>query len=104
MNARLRCFCQLGDLAGDAGFLSKTRQHLHRHPELSFQEADTATLVARHLEEWGWAVTRGVGGHGVVGTLKISKGTVEWRPKNHSNGFHLPWQQFSALMQQHGKR
>lgn len=41
---------------------------------------------------------------GVVGTLKISKGTVEWRPKNHSNGFHLPWQQFSALMQQHGKR
>ena len=69
MNTRLRCFCQRGDLAGDAGFLSTTRQHLHQHPELSFQEADTAALVARHLEDWGWAVTRGVGGHGVVGTL-----------------------------------
>ena len=30
---------------------------------LSFEEADTAALVARHLDEWGWAVTRGVGGH-----------------------------------------
>jgi len=70
MNDRLRCFCQLGDLSGDAGFLSATRQHLHQHPELSFQEADTAALVARHLQAWGWAVTRGVGGYGVVGTLK----------------------------------
>jgi hippurate hydrolase len=70
MNSRLRCFCQLGDLAGDAGFLSATRQHIHQHPELSFQEADTAALVARHLDDWGWAVTRGVGGHGVVGTLR----------------------------------
>ena len=43
MNSRLRCFCQLGDLTGDAGFLSATRQHIHQHPELSFQEADTAT-------------------------------------------------------------
>ena len=70
MNTRLRCFCQLGDLAGDAGFLAATRQHIHQHPELSFQEADTAALVARHLQDWGWAVTRGVGGHGVVGTLQ----------------------------------
>ena len=70
MNTRLRCFCQLGDLTADAGFLAATRQHIHQHPELSFQEADTAALVARHLQEWGWAVTRGVGGHGVVGTLR----------------------------------
>ena len=70
MNTRLRCFCQLGDLAGDAGFLCSTRQYIHQHPELSFQEADTAALVARHLQDWGWAVTRHVGGHGVVGTLR----------------------------------
>jgi hippurate hydrolase len=70
MTSRLRCFCQLGDLSGSAGFLAATRQHIHQHPELSFQEADTADLVARHLDEWGWAVTRGVGGHGVVGTLR----------------------------------
>ncbi len=75
MNSRLRCFCQLGDLAGDAGFLSATRQHIHQHPELSFQEADTAALVARHLGDWGWAVTRGVGGHGVVATLRAGGST-----------------------------
>jgi hippurate hydrolase len=71
MNDRLRCLCQLGDLDGAAGFLTETRRHLHRHPELSFQEADTAELVASRLQEWGWDVTRGVGGHGVVGTLHV---------------------------------
>ncbi|MDO8419395.1 MAG: M20 aminoacylase family protein [Rubrivivax sp.] len=70
MNDRLRCYCQFGDLSGSASFLAATRQHIHQHPELSFQEADTAALVARHLDEWGWQVTRGVGGHGVVGTLR----------------------------------
>lgn len=70
MNTRMRCFCQLGDLTGDGAFLALTRRHIHQHPELSFQEANTAELVARHLDEWGWAVTRGVGGHGVVGTLR----------------------------------
>ncbi|MFN0187044.1 MAG: M20 aminoacylase family protein [Aquabacterium sp.] len=71
MNPRPRCYCQLVDLSGAAGFLAATRQHIHQHPELSFQEADTAALVARHLDEWGWAVTRHVGGHGVVGTLRV---------------------------------
>jgi hippurate hydrolase len=75
MNSRLRCFCQRGDLTGQAGFLTETRRHLHQHPELSFHEADTAALVAGHLEEWGWTVTRNVGGHGVVGTLTVGDGT-----------------------------
>jgi hippurate hydrolase len=38
---------------------------------LSFEEADTAALVASHLEDWGWTVARGVGGHGVVGSLRV---------------------------------
>ena len=75
MSSRLRCFCELNDLSGAAGFLSATRRHIHQHPELSFAEADTADLVARHLEEWGWQVTRGVGGHGVVGSLREGTGT-----------------------------
>ena len=75
MNSRLRCFCELGDLSGSAGFLAATRRHIHQHPELSFQEADTAELVAGHLQEWGWAVTTGVGGHGVVGTMREGTGT-----------------------------
>ena len=75
MNAPLRCLCQVGDLADAAGFLTSTRRHLHRHPELSFQEAETAALVAASLQEWGWEVTREVGGHGVVGTLRQGSGT-----------------------------
>jgi hippurate hydrolase len=75
VNARLRCYCQLGDLSGAAGFLADTRRHIHQHPELSFEEKDTAALVAGYLEEWGWQVTRGVGGHGVVGTLREGAGT-----------------------------
>jgi hippurate hydrolase len=71
MNAPLRCLCRIDDLDADAGFLAQTRRHLHRHPELSFQEAATAELVAGRLQAWGWEVTRGVGGHGVVGTLGV---------------------------------
>jgi hippurate hydrolase len=74
MNKRLRCYCEIGDLSEAAGFLTATRRHIHQHPELSFQEEATAELVARHLQEWGWTVTTGVGGHGVVGTLQVGSG------------------------------
>lgn len=49
--------------------LTSWRRHLHAHPELSRQEADTAAFVAARLGELGIACTRGVGGHGVVATL-----------------------------------
>jgi hippurate hydrolase len=68
-----RC-CRLEDLADDAEFLRRTRHELHRHPELSFHEVATSERVATLLSEWGWAVTRGVGGHGVVGTMKAGDG------------------------------
>lgn len=42
---------------------------LHQHPELSAQEAHTAAEVARRLDAEGYEVTRGMGGHGVVGLL-----------------------------------
>jgi hippurate hydrolase len=73
--SRLACFCQLGDLGADTGFLTRTRRHLHQHPELSFEEADTADFVARHLAEWGWDVSRGIGGHGMVATLRQGSST-----------------------------
>ena len=50
------------------------RREIHRHPELAFQEHRTAALVAERLAEWGYAVARGVGGTGVVGTLKRGSG------------------------------
>lgn len=46
------------------------RRHLHANPELAFQEHVTAKLVANKLREWGYQVTEGIGGTGVVGQLK----------------------------------
>ena len=42
---------------------------LHQHPELAFEEHRTAALVADKLAGWGYEVTRGIGGTGVVGRL-----------------------------------
>lgn len=39
-----------------------------------------------------------------LGTLKVSRGTVEWLPTNYQNGFHLTWEQFDRLMQKEGSR
>jgi hippurate hydrolase len=46
------------------------RRDIHRHPELAFNERRTAALVAAQLGAWGYAVTTGLGGTGVVGQLK----------------------------------
>jgi len=46
------------------------RRDLHTHPELAFKETRTSTLVADYLRQWGYDVTTGIGGSGVVGTLK----------------------------------
>ncbi|HZG54948.1 amidohydrolase [Paenibacillus sp.] len=45
------------------------RRHLHKYPEVSYSEKETAAFVARHLTEMGWRVRTGVGGHGVVADL-----------------------------------
>ena len=46
------------------------RRDIHRHPELAFSERRTAALVAAQLGAWGYEVTTGLGGTGVVGRLK----------------------------------
>jgi len=45
------------------------RRHVHRHPELSFQEQETARFVARTLQDLGIVAETGVGKTGVVGHL-----------------------------------
>src|SRR5690349_1507369 len=52
-----------------AGEFIRLRRDIHRHPELAFEEHRTAALVAEKLAQWGYAVERGLGGTGVVGTL-----------------------------------
>lgn len=49
------------------------RRDLHAHPELRYDEHRTAGLVAERLEGWGLEVTRGLGGTGVVATLRAGK-------------------------------
>ncbi|WP_395366699.1 M20 family metallopeptidase [Streptomyces sp. YH02] len=47
------------------------RHHLHRHPELSNREVNTARLVADHLRSLGLDEVRtGIAGYGVVGVLR----------------------------------
>jgi hippurate hydrolase len=50
--------------------IEQIRRDLHAHPELRFEEERTAGIVAAKLGQWGIDVTPGVGGTGVVGTLK----------------------------------
>ena len=49
--------------------LIQLRRHLHRHPELSGHEHQTAALVAGELRRWGWQVREGVGRTGVLAEL-----------------------------------
>ncbi len=51
------------------------RHQIHSNPELAYQENDTADLVAERLQRWGYEVHRGLGGTGVVGTLRSGTST-----------------------------
>ncbi|CAB3665101.1 M20 aminoacylase family protein [Trinickia soli] len=63
-------YCEVADLAEAKSELDEIRHHLHRHPELSYEEADTSDFVADKLTGWGYDVTRNIGGHGLVASLK----------------------------------
>ncbi len=53
-----------------AAQLTGWRRHLHAHPELSLGESATAAFVSARLTELGIEHVTGVGGHGVVATLR----------------------------------
>lgn len=57
------------------GEFIQLRRDIHQHPELAFEEHRTSDLVAAKLESWGYAVHRGLGGTGVVGTLTHGSST-----------------------------
>jgi len=75
--------------------LTGWRRHLHAHPGLTLHEGDTAAFVAEKLRGMGVEVTTGVGGHGVVGTIR--------RGGNRSVGLRgdmdaLPIQELNAAL------
>jgi hippurate hydrolase len=57
-----------------AGAFVQIRRDIHQHPELGFKEHRTSALVAARLEQMGYTVTRGLGGTGLVGTLRRGSG------------------------------
>ena len=63
---------RLDSLAADmADQVVAWRHHLHRHPELSNREVQTAQMVAEHLNALPFEEVRtGIAGHGVIGVLR----------------------------------
>ncbi|WP_304956822.1 M20 family metallopeptidase [Virgibacillus salidurans] len=49
------------------------RRYLHQHPELSFQETETANYIAAFYEKLGIPYQTKVGGNGIIATLKGGK-------------------------------
>lgn len=74
---------------------SALRRDLHAHPELRFEEHRTSDVVARELESLGYAVTRGLGGTGVVASLPgadparaiLLRADLDALPIHEANGF-----------------
>src|SRR5438445_9380230 len=56
------------------GEMTSWRHHLHAHPETGFEEHQTSAFVAETLTSFGLEVHRGIGGTGVVGTLRSGGG------------------------------
>jgi amidohydrolase len=46
------------------------RRDFHQHPELGFQENRTSGILAQRMEDWGFAVQRGVAETGIVAHLE----------------------------------
>lgn len=64
----------LDTLKHDQPQMASWRHHLHRYPELAFDEHKTASYIATLLRGWGYDVTEGIGQTGVVASLKVGDG------------------------------
>lgn len=61
------------DLDNSFEQIKNWRRYLHQHPELSFQERQTAEFIAETLRRFGLEVRTQVGGNGVIGILQGEK-------------------------------
>jgi hippurate hydrolase len=48
----------------------RIREHIHAHPELSFQEFETSAFVASELAKMGIPYTKGIAGTGIVALIE----------------------------------
>jgi len=76
MNAPREAFAHtmIEALQAQADEFIAVRRDIHKHPEMGYKEYRTSDLVAEQLTQWGYQVTRGLGGTGVVGQLKRGNG------------------------------
>ena len=59
------------DLHGEA---IRIRRHIHRNPELSFEERETAAFISSELGRAGIPHRTGIAGHGIVATVTGRRG------------------------------
>ena len=57
-------------IAENFGELLKIRHYLHAHPEISFQEKETAIYLSEILSKWGIEHQTNIGGYGIVGLIQ----------------------------------
>lgn len=61
-------------LESERGQMEEWFEHLHRNPELSMREDNTARFLADTVRAWGYEVETGIGKHGIVASLKVGDG------------------------------
>ncbi len=60
----------IAPIVGYSAEMAQIRRTIHAHPELCYEEVQTAALVAQQLEKWGIPLIRGLATTGVVGIIK----------------------------------
>jgi hippurate hydrolase len=60
-------------LQADHGQMKEWFEHMHRHPELSMQEQETARYIADVVRQWGYEVETGIGTHGIVASMTVGE-------------------------------
>lgn len=61
-------------VAADYNAVFDLYKFFHLNPELSFKESQSAAVMARELNALGFAVTTGIGGHGLAGVMENGGG------------------------------
>jgi len=64
----------LETLRANDGEMKTWFEHMHRNPELSMREQETAKYIAGLVRQWGYEVETGIGKHGIVASMTVGNG------------------------------
>ncbi|MCA1440639.1 amidohydrolase [Ensifer sp. IC4062] len=88
------------DLTTLAREMTGWRRDLHAHPEFGFEEKRTSAFVAAKLREFGLEIAEGVGGTGVVGTLRRGSGNRAIALRADMDALRIPEQSVAEYRSQ----